>query len=140
MYSTYTLPVLGDYDYHRLRLLCRALRLSDSRHRRSAEELRKKLERAVVVPSREVPGDVVTLYSTVRFRKNRSREQHSLTLVFPGETRDRENCVSVLAPVGVALLGERPGGSVECPTPEGPSTLRILELVYQPEATGAYNV
>ena len=140
MYTKYTVPVLGDYDYRRLHLLCKALLLSDSRHRQSGEALRRKLDRALVVPAREVPPDVVTLYSTVKFRTERTREKHCLTIVFPGETRDREDSISVLAPIGLALLGERPGGAVECAAPEGTSTLRIQEIVYQPEATGAYHV
>jgi regulator of nucleoside diphosphate kinase len=140
MHATQTLPVLGDYDYRRLKLLLKALRLSRGRHQGSAETLRAKLERAVVVPTTEVPADVVTLYSTVRYRNLTSRNEHSLTIVFPGETRDRDDCVSVLAPVGLALLGERLSATVECATPEGKARLRVMKVLYQPEAAGAYYV
>lgn len=135
-----SLPIVGGYDYRRLKLLESALRESTARDRHPAEALRAKLERAEVVHPREIPPDVVTLYSRVRFRNLSTGEEHTWVLVFPGETRDREDCVSVLAPVGIALLGERTGTTVGCTTPEGKSMLRILAVEYQPEAVGAYNV
>jgi regulator of nucleoside diphosphate kinase len=140
MLTAYTLPVLSDFDHTRLRLLLRALASGTPRRRESAERLRRKIERAVVVPPSSVTPDVVTLYSVVRFRELAARDEHTLRLVFPGETREHEDNVSVLAPVGIALLGERTGTTVSCETPQGDVRLRILRVVYQPEAAGAYYV
>jgi regulator of nucleoside diphosphate kinase len=140
MLATATLPILGEYDYRRLRLLLRALRQSATRDRATANALQSKLERAVVVPPEEVPSDVVTLYSTVRFARNGDRDGQTVTIVFPGEIKTRDDCVSALSPIGLSLLGQRLGAPVDCTTPEGTVQLLPQELVYQPEATGAYSV
>jgi regulator of nucleoside diphosphate kinase len=140
MLATSTLPILGEYDYRRLRLLLRAQRYSATTDRAPAEALKLKLEQAVVVPQNQVPSDIVTLFSTVRFAKDGTGEEHTVTIVFPGESRFREDCVSALAPVGLSLLGRRLGTSVDCTTPEGEVRLLPRELVFQPESAGAYYV
>ena len=129
--------LLGDYDCRRLMLLLRSLQ-GAGRAAASATRLRRKLENATVVPASAVPDDVVTLRSRVHVSNLAEGSARTLTLAFPGEARNAEDAISVLAPIGMALLGERSGKVVECVTPEGRIELQIDRVVYQPEAAGDF--
>lgn len=101
--------------------------------------LEEELARAVVVESKDIPPDVVTMNSRVRvFDENEGREL-VLTLVYPSLADADAGRISVLAPVGSALLGLSVGQSIDWPMPEGRTkTLQILEILYQPEASGDF--
>ena len=62
------------------------------------------------------------------------------TLVFPSEASIPEKKISILAPIGTALLGSRAGGTVDWPVPAGMRTVKIKEVLYQPEASGDYHL
>jgi len=97
--------------------------------------LKSELENAVVVDSHSVPPDVVTMNSRVRFEDQSSGEIRDITIVFPQNAEASESKVSVLAPVGMALLGLSVGQSILWPFPDGSThSLRVVELIYQPEA------
>ena len=98
--------------------------------------LEEDLESAVIVAPLEVPGDVVTMNSRVVFRDEDSGEEEVVTIVYPRSTEPSEGRISVLAPVGSALLGLSVGDVVEWPVPRGTRRLRITSIVYQPEAAG----
>lgn len=101
--------------------------------------LRAELDRATVVEPAEIPPEVVTMNSTVRFRDEATGASHELTLVYP-EGGSRPGTISVLAPVGSALLGLSVGQTISWPIPGGRKTqLRILEILRQPEAQGEYH-
>ncbi|MDV3239697.1 MAG: nucleoside diphosphate kinase regulator [Gammaproteobacteria bacterium] len=102
-------------------------------------ELRAELDRAEVVEPQEIPPDVVTMNSTVRFALE-SGEEFCLTLVYPKDTDGSADRISVLAPVGSALLGLAAGDYIEWPRPGGGMMkVRIVEVVYQPERAGEYH-
>lgn len=101
----------------------------------AAVALSEEIDRAEVVEPTQLPPDVVSMNSTVRLREQSSGREYELTLVYPGETG--ENCVSVLAPVGSALLGLSVGREIEWPLPSGQTAcIKVLGLSYQPEAAG----
>lgn len=102
--------------------------------------LERQLDSAVVVKSEEVPRDVVTMNSRVRVRDLATRETLDVTLVFPALTALEQGRVSVLAPMGLALLGAREGEVVEWLTPRGTRRARVERVVYQPEAAGHFDV
>lgn len=103
-------------------------------------DLEAELARATVVEPRDVPPNVVTMNSTVRFKAEASGELFSLTLVYPKDLDDAGDKISVLAPVGSALLGLAQGDTIEWPRPGGGMlTVRIEEVLYQPERAGAYH-
>jgi len=105
-------------------------------HTPGLDALRRELDRAEVVESHEIPPNVITMNSTARFVDETSGKEFELTLVYPGDTLMTHGTVSVLAPVGSALLGLSVGQSIEWPLPGGRKmTLRVLEVTYQPEAT-----
>lgn len=86
-----------------------------------------------------MPHDVVTMNSQVKFRNLTTGEELTRTLVYPAQMTDSSAQLSVLAPVGAALLGLRTGDTIHWELPGGASThLEVLELLYQPEAAGDY--
>jgi regulator of nucleoside diphosphate kinase len=95
------------------------------------QDLGAELERALVAEPDEVPRDVVTMHTRVHVLDLKSRERRELTLVFPSESEPAAGRISVLAPLGTALLGYREGDEVEWPMPGGVRRLRI-EKVWQP--------
>lgn len=105
----------------------------------AAEALEAELSRANVVGHDEVPPGVVTMNSSVRCREESSGKEYLLTLVYP-EDAGGEGKVSILAPVGTALLGLTVGQSIDWPAPGGKTLkLSLLDITYQPEAAGDYN-
>jgi regulator of nucleoside diphosphate kinase len=97
------------------------------------EALAEKLERAVVVPPEAVPPDVVTIHSEVRIHHLDSDTVATYTLAYPGR-REAANAVSVLAPLGTAMLGCREGDEVDWQAPGGRKRFAVLEVIHQPEA------
>jgi regulator of nucleoside diphosphate kinase len=103
---------------------------------RYLNDLRGELERAEVVPSEDVPDDVVTMDSTIILRDLDTGEPETFTLVYPQKANIAENKLSVLAPVGTAILGFRVGDVVRWKVPDGYRRLQIEEVLYQPERAG----
>ena len=123
-------------DLERLRLL-----IESARARRRWEELHvmtlaDELEDAEVVEAERVPSDVVTMGSRVRILDMVSGQQATYTICYPSEADLEAGRLSVLAPVGTALLGYREGDVVEWPVPGGVRVLKIESLLHQPEAGG----
>jgi len=103
-------------------------------------DLAEELARAKVVESAKIPADVVTLNAQVVLRDlDRDVEKH-YRLVLPAEADIASGALSVLAPVGTAILGYREGDVVEWRVPSGIRHLRIEKVLYQPEAAGHYQV
>jgi regulator of nucleoside diphosphate kinase len=101
-------------------------------------QLAAELGAAEIVDSNSVPRDVVTMNSRVLYQDETSRETREVTIVFPQESDASGRRISVLSPVGTALLGLAAGQSIVWPFPDGTSrSLRVLRVVYQPEAEGA---
>ncbi|TPG61869.1 nucleoside diphosphate kinase regulator [Ewingella americana] len=102
-----------------------------------AEALNEELDRAEILPPQDMPADVVTMNSKVRFTQGKEGEEHIRTLVYPAALKDTDEQLSVMAPLGAALLGLRVGSSITWTMPNGKeSRIDVLELLYQPEASG----
>lgn len=105
---------------------------------REHAHLASELDRADVVDSRDVPPDVVTMNSRVVFEDVASGRTTEITIVLPHDADVQRGKVSVLAPVGTALLGLAEGDSILWPFPDGSSrSLRVVAVTYQPEAEGS---
>ena len=101
------------------------------------EALEAELDRADILDPQEMPANVVTMNSTVRFTLLESGKDQTLTLVYPKEADGSPDKVSVFAPVGTALLGLRVGDVFELPSPTGKSvTVKVDAITYQPESAG----
>jgi regulator of nucleoside diphosphate kinase len=121
--------IVSSVDHARLRLLLDSARLD---HRVAPEHLTAldiELARATIVAPGKVPADVVTMYSTVYFREVGSDEEEHYTLVQPFEADVVRDRISVLAPIGTALLGYRVGDVVEWNVPSGATRLEITKVV-----------
>ena len=129
--------IISHADRERLEALIDSARM-DSRVREDyLAALEGELSRARVVPAGEVPADVVTMNSVVRLRDLDSGETEEYELVYPADADVARNRISVLAPVGTAILGYRLGDVIEWPVPAGLRRLRVEEVLYQPERAGA---
>lgn len=104
------------------------------------EKLRGELDRAQIISPQQVPGDVITMNSKVVVRDLDSGEDETYTLVYPEQANAAEGKISVLAPIGTAMLGYRIGDVFEWEVPAGKRRLRIEKILYQPEASGDYEL
>ena len=124
-----------DRDYTRLLELVQAQRangLADKNVIALAEELK----RAVRVPSEKILDTEITMNSTVVLEEKKTGQERELTLVYPAEANIAEMKISVLAPIGTAILGCKVGDVVEWPVPAGRARYVVKKVVYQPEANG----
>jgi len=129
--------VISSRDAERLDVLLESLR---GRAIPGKVELEEELSRAEVLDPKDMPPTVVTMNSTVKFRVASSKEEFQLTLVYPKDVDETGGTISVLAPVGSALLGLSQGDEIEWPKPGGGVLkVRIEEIVYQPERAGEYH-
>ncbi len=128
---------ITDFDLARLQAFLDQADPDDTSRQAGATQLQTLLAGADVVPSREIPDDVVTLNSKVRVQDDRSDQSMILSLAFPFEDVSdgtmNEISVSVLSPMGTSLLGRRVGDRIE-------KSLRVDALLYQPEAAGDYHL
>lgn len=105
-----------------------------------AQALQTELDRAEVVGQLQIPDSVVTMNSRVHCREEVSGKDYHLTLVYPQDAGG-EGTVSILAPVGSALLGLSVGQHIDWPAPSGKQLkLNLLAVEYQPEASGDYSL
>ena len=95
--------------------------------------LERELDRAIVVSSAAVAADVVTMNSRVRYTDEKDGLKRTVSLVYPSHANAAAGKVSVLAPVGTALLGLSEGQSIEWDFPDGSRRLKVEEVVHQPE-------
>lgn len=103
-------------------------------------ELEAELARAEIVASRDIPPTVVTMNSKVRFAVSSTGKQFQLSLVYPKDVDASGGTISILAPVGSALLGLSQGSEIEWPAPGGEMLkVRIEEVIYQPERAGDFH-
>jgi regulator of nucleoside diphosphate kinase len=131
---------LTELDHVRLlNLLRRDARAQGTRTPTQAIE--DLLDTAALVPSRAVGPDVVTMYSQVLLQDVETSQRQTLTLCYPADAEPAMGFVSVLSPVGSALLGLRVGSMARWSTPTGgPKAAEILALLFQPESSGDYQM
>lgn len=127
-------------DRQRLEHLLAVASTNANELRPQLEALRSELQNAEIISSDEVPSDVITMNSTIRLYDIDYDVTDTYTLVFPHEADILENKISVLAPMGTAILGYRVGDVVTWENSSGTRKLRLMELVYQPEREGAMHL
>jgi regulator of nucleoside diphosphate kinase len=131
--------VVTQTDLERLqRLLEQSTGAANAQH---AEVLELELAEAEVAASEAIPPSVVTMNSTVVFEDEGTGETREVTLCYPQDAKGSPGRVSVLAPVGSALLGLSQGQSVQLVVPGGRTRrLRVVSVPYQPEAAGHFHL
>lgn len=99
--------------------------------------LQAEMNRSKCISDHNVPRDVITMHSTARLIDLDTGEEFIYTLVFPHEADIEQGKISVLAPIGTAMLGYREGAVFEWPVPDGMRRMQIKDVLYQPEAASA---
>ena len=129
---------LTDKDYNRLLQMVQSQRQKNGLFVVAA--LSQELKRAKVVSPTEIPADVITMNSRVRLKEMKSAAELDIDIVYPKDADVGKRKVSVLAPVGTAVLGCKVGDEVKWPVAQGMVTYKVEELIYQPEAAGDFNL
>ena len=127
---------ITELDYNRLNGLIDRTRERNAADREYLNKLEAELERAEIVEPKAIPSDVITMRSKVRLKDLVSGETATYSLVFPTEANFADGKISVLAPIGTAILGYRRGDTIEWPVPSGLRRLKVEEILYQPESAG----
>jgi regulator of nucleoside diphosphate kinase len=128
--------VITERDMTRLQQLIDSARLQ-WRDQSLLDRLEGELTRAKIVSGKRVPANIVTMNSRVRVTDLDTGKESTYQVVFPRDANTSKNMISVLAPIGTALLGFKVGSKIEWETPGGLRRLRIDAIEYQPEAAGS---
>jgi regulator of nucleoside diphosphate kinase len=127
---------ITEADMNRLRPLIGAMK----NPRDDLRALQNELEQARVVAPVDLPPDVITMNSKAKLRDLETSEEMTYTLVFPDAADIEENKISVIAPIGTAMLGQRVGDEIQWEVPAGTVQLRVEQVLYQPEAAGHFHL
>ena len=123
-------------DVEKLRDLIREAHHTEYRGSDYLKKLAEEIEKASVVQPDQIPSDVITLNSTAHLVDRETNEEMVYTLVFPEDADTSQGKISILAPIGTAMLGYKVGDIFEWDTPGGKRIIRVKEILYQPEAAG----
>jgi regulator of nucleoside diphosphate kinase len=104
------------------------------------KNLEQELNRAKLIASEKIPHNVVTMNSKVVLKDLDTGEKMVYTLVYPTEANLTENKISVLAPVGTAIIGLREKDAIDWKIPDGLVRLEVEKILYQPEAAGDFDL
>ena len=129
---------INELDHKRLMRLIEDALNGVTEQSNSLRSLQVELARATVVNAEELPRDVVTMRSRVLIMLD--DEEKEITLVYPNEANLSTGKISILSPVGTAIIGYRVGDVVNWLTPGGLKRIRIKKVLYQPEASGDYEL
>ncbi len=109
-----------------------------SLYSKDEQDLLAEVERAAIVEPAAVPGDVITMNSQVVFCDIETNEKLEYWLVFPDDANISQKKISVLSPIGCALLGYKIGDTISVQTPKGEKKLKVEKILHQPESEGNY--
>jgi regulator of nucleoside diphosphate kinase len=131
---------ITQFDLHRLQQLLEDASRTNFRGREDLAGLQAELARAEIVAPETVSHNVITMNSTVVLLDLETGDEETYTLVFPETADIAAGKISVLAPVGTAMLGYEVGDTFEWVVPAGKRRLQIKEILYQPEAAGDFHL
>ena len=131
---------ITEFDLRRLIKLLREAEHTDYRGSEYLDKLRAELDHAQIVPSQAISQEIITMNSKVVLFDLATRKKETYTLVFPEYADIGQGKISILAPVGTAMLGCKVGDSFESKVPAGKRRLKVKRIIYQPEAAGDYHL
>ena len=131
---------ITEFDLERLRTLLQEAQYTNYRKSIYLDKLQQEINRAIIVAPKEIPGDVVTMNSTISLEDLDTREEEIFTLVFPENADLNQGKISIFAPIGTALLGYKVGDIFEWEVPDGKRRLLVKSILFQPEASGDYDL
>lgn len=127
-------------DRERLTFMLEEALAGKHRDAASLKDLSRELALAETVDPKAVPADVVTMNSRVVVQDVETGETSEYTLVFPEQADVAQGRLSVVSPIGTAILGYAKGDTLVWQTPGGPRRIRIVDIPYQPEAAGDFHL
>jgi len=131
---------VNDFDLARLKEIVKFSRDLGEKEESTIRTLENELNNAEMVKHKNTPPDVITMNSEVVYKNMATRRKESLTLVFPNHVDIEMEKISVLSPIGRALLGRRVGEIIKLQVPAGMRRLKVEKIKYQPEAAGNFSV
>ena len=133
--------LISTYDKQRLDNLLADARAHGQHSESDLHELAAELDQAKIVEPKKLPASVVTMNSRILLRDVETQEEKTYSLVFPKDADVATGAISVLAPLGTAILGYSEGDELEWLMPSGRKRrFRIEKILYQPEATGEFRL
>ncbi len=132
--------ILNKLDYLRIKKAIESAKQVKSINAGEAADLMTELDSATIVEPKEIPSDVVTMNSEVKISFLNNNRQVRFRIVYPKDANLKENKISIFSPIATALIGYKQGDEVEWIVPAGPTRIRIDEIIYQPEASGDYDL
>ena len=131
---------ITDSDMERLKELVMVARKLGKEDEEYLRELEGELDRGKIVKSKDIPNNVITMNSKVRLRDIDKQEEMVYWLVFPDDADPNQDKISILAPIGMALIGYKVGDIIKWKVPNGIVKLKVKKILYQPEAAGDYHL
>jgi len=132
--------IITSVDKDRLQAIINSPSVQAGKNRKVLAALRAELERATVVEPGQVLPDVITMNSRVKVRDMDSGKVTEYMLVYPHSADSSHDMISILAPIGTALLGYRMGDIIKWKDRGGIRTFKVESVIYQPEAAGDINL
>jgi regulator of nucleoside diphosphate kinase len=132
--------IISALDYDRIKRSIENAKNRKSINNQEAENLLKELSTAKVVKPKEIPNDVITMNSVVKITFVKNNSHIELKLVYPDQANMEKYHLSIFSPIATALLGYKVGDVIDWIVPSGPTSIRIDEITYQPEAAGEFDL
>ena len=127
-------------DYTRIYKAITDAKNSKTINSNEAEKLLSELSKAEIVPSEKIDKDVVTMNSEVKLFFENTQKEQSFKIVYPQGANLKENKISIFSPIATALIGYKIGDEIEWIVPGGMTKIKIIDLIYQPEAAGDFDL
>ena len=131
---------LNKNDYTRIYKAITDAKNSKTINSNEAEKLLSELSKAEIVPSEKIDKDVVTMNSEVKLFFENTQKEQSFKIVYPQDANLKENKISIFSPIVTALIGYKIGDEIEWIVPGGMTKIKIVDLIYQPEAAGDFDL
>jgi regulator of nucleoside diphosphate kinase len=132
--------ILSKLDYTRIHDSIKLARMTRAIKETEAEKLLGELNAAQIVEPQDIPADVVTMNSIIKLYFLNTNKTVQFQLVYPDKANIKENKISILSPIATALIGYKAGDEIEWVVPSGLTKIKIEEIVYQPEASGDFDL
>ena len=127
-------------DYTRIYKAITDAKNSKTINSNETEKLLSELSKAEIVPSEKIDKDVVTMNSEVKLFFENTQKEQSFKIVYPQDANLKENKISIFSPIATALIGYKIGDEIEWIVPGGMTKIKIVDLIYQPEAAGDFDL
>ncbi len=132
--------IISKQDFTRIHKSISDAKQNNSIKKEDAEKLLKELHSAKIVESEDIPANVVTMNSIVKFHFENNQNVMEFRIVYPNQADFKNHKVSIFSPVASALIGYSVNDEIEWIVPSGMTKIIIDEIIYQPEAAGDFDL